>query len=101
MKNLEGKTRDGDDMSSWRIVWLQGDEEFLEPLYNFTSNHRFILGSSAVVIRGGERRNMTAQEKEQEKYNGSACCYHGRQANGTRRKGGHRTPCNRMRWARG
>ena len=55
-------------MSQWRVVWLQGDPEFLDSLYQFTANHRFTLGSGTVAIRGGERRNLTESEEERNRY---------------------------------
>jgi hypothetical protein len=44
---------------------LEGDNAFLDSLYEFAPDHRFQLGSSYVMIKGGLRREFTDKELEQ------------------------------------
>ena len=62
MKTLNGQTREGRSMNKWRVIWLQGDNGFLESLYEYPAEHRFQLGSSYVLIKGGNRRELTEKE---------------------------------------
>jgi hypothetical protein len=60
----EDKTRGGISKTNWRLIKLEGDRDFMDSLYNFTSLHKFQLGSSYIQIRGGKRRAPTQKELE-------------------------------------
>ena len=57
-------TRAGVSKNGWRNVLLEGDQEFLESLSEFPSNHWFNIGPATVQIHGGDRRAETPAELE-------------------------------------
>ena len=50
------KTKNGQSMAGWRLVQLEGDDRFLKCLDEFPEDHKFKLGGSLVMIRGGKRK---------------------------------------------
>ena len=59
-------SRNGTCKDGWRLVLLQGCPAFMASLEKFGVDHRFPLGSGAVIIRGGTNR-----PKGQERPSGS------------------------------
>lgn len=49
-------TRFGASMYGWKLVYLSGDCVFMEFLSKHPSSHRFIVGPSTVVLKGGIRK---------------------------------------------
>ena len=50
------RSRTGAPKKGWRLVLLQGDEEFMHSLEKFEPEHRFWVGSDRIIIRGGKRK---------------------------------------------
>ena len=44
------KTRTGQSMEGWRLLQLQGNDDFLNSLKEYTEDHKFKLGGSLVMI---------------------------------------------------
>ena len=60
------KTKEGKSKEGWKLVRLQGNEQFMDSLYQFPMTHRFKVGSGRVMIRGGNRRDLTETERAAE-----------------------------------
>ena len=54
--NPEEKTREGISKEHWRLLRLEGNDEFMGSLYNFTESFKFQVGPSYIQIRGEERK---------------------------------------------
>ena len=55
-------TRNGVSKEDWRLVWIQGDQAFLESLRHLSENYLFRLYPEQVPIRGGIRCDYVAKE---------------------------------------
>ena len=50
------RSRQGACKAGWRLILMQGDEEFMKSLEYYGQEHRFPVGSGHVIIRGGNNR---------------------------------------------
>ena len=61
-------TRFGTSMWGWRMVYLSGDCIFMEFLAKHPVSHRFIVGPSTVVLKGGIRKPSFLMDKEKTQF---------------------------------
>ena len=61
-------TRFGTSMWGWRMVYLSGDCIFMEFLSKHPASHRFIVGPSTVVLKGGIRKPSFLMDKEKTQF---------------------------------
>ena len=54
------RSRAGASKRGWRLLLLQGCEEFMESLKNYDTEYKFPVGSGHVMIRGGNDRPKPA-----------------------------------------
>ena len=47
--------QNGTSRKQWRLIHLEGDDEFLESISVYPDDHFFALGAAGIQIRGGTR----------------------------------------------
>ena len=52
------RTKSGESKNNWRLVWINGNQAFMESLKLYPVNHLFTLSSDLLLIRGGEGRRV-------------------------------------------
>jgi hypothetical protein len=50
------QTKQGTSKAGWRLVVLEGDNDFFQSLNKLEEDHRFTLGGGYIHIKGGDRR---------------------------------------------
>ena len=65
-------TGNGQSKEGWRLVTLQGCQEFVDSLANFTEAHNFKVGNGTIQIWGGRRLPPTEEEKKRKKMRNDA-----------------------------